>query len=107
MILKKKLSIENIIQHSTTRWQESDSIVWSKNKENSDERSCGAAREYYGSSTYDGPVTSFKINHESYVRVSHTLPFLDLPDTYFRGNCFPHCLLYVSSLSTVLTKLRH
>jgi len=55
MILKKKSNIENTIQHSTTRWQESDNIVWSKNKENSDEISCGAAREYYDSPTYDGP----------------------------------------------------
>jgi len=56
MILKKKSSIENVIQHSTARWQESDNNVWSKNKENSDEWSCGAAREYYGSPTYDRPV---------------------------------------------------
>jgi len=60
IILKKMSSIGNIIQHSTARWQESDNIVWSKNKENTDVRSCGAAREYYGSPTYDGPVTSFK-----------------------------------------------
>jgi len=100
MILKKKSSIVNIIQHSTFRWQESDNIVWSKNEENADERSCGAAREYYGSPTYDGPVTSFTINHDNYVRVSHTLASLDLPDTYFTRICFPHCLLHVSPLST-------
>ena len=93
LILKKKLSIENIIQRGTTRWQESDNIVWSKKKENSDERSCGAAF------TYDGHVASFKINHENYVKVSHTLPSLDLPDTYFTRNSFPHSWLHVSPLS--------
>jgi hypothetical protein len=60
---KKKSNIENIIEHSTNRWPEFDNIFWSKDKEIADERSCGAARKCYGSPTYDGPVTSFKINN--------------------------------------------
>jgi hypothetical protein len=46
------VSIEHVIQHSSTRWQQLDEIgswqlVSSKNKETVDKRDCGVVHEYY------------------------------------------------------------
>ena len=37
-------------------------LVYSNNKENTDERGRGVARKYYGSPSYKGPVPQYVIN---------------------------------------------
>jgi hypothetical protein len=101
-------SIENIIQHSTARWQNSDNIVWSKNKENTDERSCGAAREYNGSPTYDRPVTSFKITMANASRfltryLLWTFQTRTLPASVFLTACYTFHPCRSTHLNKIIT----